>query len=117
MFNITARELQDTNITRKILKDELKRVLLSVKESILNVHKQGIENINIKLPITFPNIPLDNEYSKIYIYSNIIEKLKEKNFRVKIRQTSTKTILNIKWNVVSEDLEWKRMQAVITDHS
>ena len=90
--------------------------MVEIKKRITQSHKNGQEKTTVSLPIQFPRVPLKTLLCRLYVYSTIIEKLKESGFDVEIDEKKNTTILSINWELESEKYEWERMSNLIKKH-
>ena len=92
-MDLNARWLKTNSLVRKELNDEVKNTLSLIKDSILYSSRSGTTYIDYPLPTIYPLIPLENHLCKLYIYSNIIKKIKEKEFDIKMIINDKKCII------------------------
>ena len=112
MLDYYADDLRKKNIKKKVLYSEYLKILKIINEKIIETYKLGNEKLTIKVPNYFPNIPLDNNISYTYIYSNCIKTLNKYGYNIKIHINKNITILFISWEKYN-DIEYNNMKDII----
>ncbi len=113
--NMTADQLWKRH-DNKLISDLIDTNIIAIKDKIKLAHKNGLSSITYLLPIVvqMPNISYDE--AKIILYSQIIERMKEDKFEVKIKNEGEDTKLLVSWRSIVDPSEIQKMQKIINDH-
>ena len=117
-MNLNAKWLKTHSLVRKELNEEVQKIIFLIKDSILYSSRSGSTFVEYPLPAIFPLIPLDNYLCKLYIYSNVIKKIKDADFDVGIitNNKTNKYIISISWNSHFSHTEIKNMSNIINKY-
>ena len=94
---INANSLRNNNIQKRQIKENIVEILRRLNQELIAAHREGKHNIITTLPITFDISNMINKNSQRVIWSNIIDFLIKKKFRVWINPTNNSCKLKITW--------------------
>lgn len=116
-LNINAKSLKSSSLIRKELDEEVKNILISIKDAIIYANKSGYTYTEYYLPPEFPLISLNGDLIKLYIYSHVINKIKIQHFNVKfnIDKKNNKYVLYINWSSIFSLKEINKMKSIINN--
>lgn len=100
---INASLLRNNNIQKRQIKENIIEILRRLNQELTTAHREGKYNIITTLPITFDISNMINKNSQRVIWSNVLEYLIKKKYRVWINPTNDSCKLKITW--VNEDDE------------
>ena len=94
---INARSLRNNNIQKRQIKENIVEILRRLNQELITAHREGKHNIITTLPITFDISNMINKNSQRVIWSNVIDFLSKKKYRVWINPSNNSCKLKITW--------------------
>lgn len=114
-MNITAGTLQKKANTGQV-REEIDNILKTLEGVILTAHEQRASNVVHELPTNFAISNMTLQDAQRVIYSNVIEELEKRQFKVKIKLNPTSTFITVGWVSMYDRQEMERMSSVIAAH-
>lgn len=113
---IDANALRNSNIQKRHIKENVMEIIRNINEEVKNAHREGKHAIITKIPIVFDIPNMTNADAQRAIWANIIENLKQKNYRVWINYTEHICKLKITWISSDDELALKKQNELLNMH-
>lgn len=114
---INANTLRDSNVQKRAIKENIVEIIRKLNEDLITAHREGKHHIIAEIPIVFDVPHMSNTNAQRAIWSNIIEILKEKNYRVIININNKCCRLKITWMSQDDEKNITHQTQVIAEHS
>ena len=92
-----ANKFRFNNMQKKALTEYISEILRNIQSDLIIGFKEGRHSISYDMPITFEVPNMNNKDCQRIIWSEIIDKLKQKNYSVAWRSFGDKITLFITW--------------------
>lgn len=114
---ISAHALRNNNLQKRHLVETTTEVVRRISQELISAHKEGRHHIITNIPITY-NIPhLSNKDSQRIIWSNIIETIISKNYRIWISPGKDICRIKITWMSPEDETDIKTQMNLIAKHT
>ena len=110
---INARSLRNNNIQKRQIKENIVEILRRLNQELITAHREGKHNIITTLPITFDISNMINKNSQRVIWSNIVEFLIKRKYRVWINPTNNSCKIKITWINEADENEIEMQNNII----
>lgn len=116
-MSLQAKSLGQNNIQKRALRNTTVEILNRLDEELKIAFHEGKRNIITTLPIIFsiPNMP-DKDAQRI-IWSNIINSLIKRDFRVWINPIKSTCVLKVTWLSNEDEAETSRQMDLLVKHT
>lgn len=114
-MNITPDDL-DKEINKTELNRRVKTELDAIEFKITNAHANKRSDIIHELPVNFDIPGMTRKDAQLVIYTDIIEHLIERKWKVQIKIESEKTILRISWVSALNEKDTKRRKELLVKY-
>lgn len=112
-----ANTLRNNNIQKRQIKEISSEILRKINDEIMLAHRDGQHFIITEIPIIFDISNMSNKDAQRRVWSNIIEVLKSKNYRVWINPNTNACRLKITWLSVDEENTINSQTSLLAKHS
>lgn len=114
---VHANNLRNNNLQKRHLKENIVEIIRRISQELITAHKEGKHHIITNIPITFDIPNMLNKDSQRYIWSNIIDELKKKEYRVWISPSNDICKLKITWMSPDDENEIDVQTNTIAKHT
>jgi hypothetical protein len=114
---IHANSLKNNSLQKRQLKEVITDIIRRISQELIVAHREGKHCITTTIPITFTIPNMSNKDSQRVIWSNIIDELKSKSYRIWI--SPSKDICNVKitWMSPDDETEIANQMSLIIKHT
>lgn len=114
---IHANKLRNNNLQKRQLKEVITDIIRRINQELIVAHKEGKHDIITNIPITFNISNMTNKDSQRIVWSNIIEELKSKSYRIWIYPDKDICSVKITWMSEEDELEVESQLKLIIKHT
>lgn len=114
---IHANNLRNNNLQKRQLKEVITEIIRRINQELIVAHKEGKHDIITNIPITFNISNMTNKDSQRIVWSNIIEELKSKSYRIWIYPDKDICSIKITWMSEEDELEVESQLKLIVKHT
>jgi hypothetical protein len=111
-----ANLLKENNVQKRKIGEYVVEILKRLNEELQTAHQEGLREITTSLPIVYDISRMTNQDAQRNIWSEIIQQLEAKNYRVWINFNSKECRLKITWISVDDELKEKAQSKIIRSH-
>lgn len=113
---IDANNLRNNNVQKRKIKESVIEVIRKIDEDVKIAHREGKHCIITDIPIIFDIPNMNIKDSQRAVWSNIIDILKQKNYRVYINHNNSSCRLKIMWISNEDELILKSQNQILAEH-
>jgi hypothetical protein len=114
---IPALNLRNNNLQKRQLREIITDIIKRISQELVVSHREGKHFIITTIPTTFDVPNMANRDSQLCIWSNIIDELISKNYRIWINPQKNECRIKITWMSPEDESEIKYQMQLIAKHS
>jgi subtilase family serine protease len=114
---IDANQLRDNSIQKRNVKEQVDQLLFMIGEELKEAYRIGKTSIKTSIPTTYSIANMSNSVAQRKIWTQIIEILENKSYRVWINPTKKACILQITWLSENDENDMNNEIALIASHT
>jgi hypothetical protein len=109
--------LKNSNVQKRLITNNVIDILRKINEDLHTAQRAGQHKIITEIPIVFDIPNMSNADAQRAIWSNIIEALKTKNYRIAICPAQKSCKLRITWLSEDDEQTIKYQLQILADHT
>ena len=113
---VDAEILKRSSEQKELLKKTINEILRSLMDDINTAKKSYRTNVKTTFPITFSIPGLSNKDAQRIVWSSLIKEINEKNYRIKIKPSKDKCVVQITWISSEEETIIRDQMNLIASH-
>jgi hypothetical protein len=113
---IDANNLRNNNVQKRKIKENVIEIIRKIDEDVKIAHREGKHCIITEIPIIFDIPNMNNKDAQRSVWANIIDILKQKNYRVAINHDNSSCRLKITWISNEDELILKSQIQILNEH-
>jgi hypothetical protein len=114
---IHANSLKNNSLQKRQLKEIITDIIRRISQELIVAHREGKHSIMTNIPITFTIPNMSNKDSQRVVWSNIIDELKSKSYRIWISPSKNTCNVKITWMSPDDENEIKTQMKLIIKHT
>ena len=114
---VHSNNLRNNNLQRRQLKEAITDIIRRISQELILAHREGKHFIITSIPITFSISNMSNKDSQRIIWSNVIEELTSKNYRIWISPSSETCRIKITWVSPEDENDIQNQMNIIAKHT
>jgi hypothetical protein len=114
---IHANSLKNNSLQKRQLKEIITDIIKRISQELISAHREGKHLIITNIPITYSISNMTNKDSQRVIWSNIIDELKSKSYRVWISPNSNTCNVKITWMSDDDESDIENQLQLIVKHT
>jgi hypothetical protein len=114
---VHSNNLRNNNLQRRQLKESITEIVRRINQELILAHREGKHFIITSIPITFSISNMFNKDSQRVIWSNVIEELRSKNYRVWISPSNETCRIKITWVSPEDENDIQNQMNIIAKHT
>jgi hypothetical protein len=114
---IHANSLKNNNLQKRQLKEVITDIIRRINQELIIAHREGKHCIITNIPITFSISNMTNKDSQRVVWSNIIDELKSKSYRIWINPNSNICNVKITWMSPTDESDIENQIKLIVKHT
>ena len=114
-MNVNAKAIRNKSPETLYLRDIIRRSVQEIQDQIINAARDNLSHVRYTLQQNFDVKNLTNSVSQTYVYSNIIQVLKDNEFEVKLHLTDRENCIIVRWTAALDKKEIEYHKQVIKD--
>jgi hypothetical protein len=114
---IDAKNLRSTNIQKRQIREYTIEILRRINDELKISHNEGKQILVTELPIIFNITNMSENNARREVWFNIIDCLKNKNYRISINPKPDSCVLKITWVGKEDEIDFKHKINVINLHT
>ena len=118
-MSLKASDLRDKFGSKTQIDDEVKSIMAMIDQDILKAFNDDLKSCAIsELPVSFDIVGITPKAAQTWIYSDVIDQLREKGFKTKIHMDKEqgRVWIKTKWHSELDSEALKDMKGNIIDH-
>jgi hypothetical protein len=114
---IHANSLKNNSLQKRQLKEIITDIIRRISQELIIAHREGKHSITTNIPITFTIPNMSNKDSQRVVWSNIIDELKSKSYRIWISPSKDTCHVKITWMSPDDENEITTQMKLIIKHT
>jgi hypothetical protein len=114
---IPALSLRNNNLQKRQLREIITDIIKRISQELTTSHREGKHFIVTTIPTTFDVANMANRDSQLCVWSNIIDELIAKQYRIWINPKKNACRIKITWMSPEDESEIKCQMQLIAKHT
>jgi hypothetical protein len=114
---IPALSLRNNNLQKRQLREIITDIIKRISQELTTSHREGKHFIVTTIPTTFDVTNMANRDSQLCVWSNIIDELIAKQYRIWINPKKNACRIKITWMSPEDESEIKCQMQLIAKHT